>query len=240
MTTQNSETSPRRLARITGALYLLAIMTGIFAQAFVSARLVADGDAAATAANILAHRSLFQLGFAVYLIEMASQIAMAALFYNLLEPVNRSLSFLVAFISLTGCIVKTLSRLFFIAPLLILGGEHYLNAFSPAQLQALALLFLDVNDHGAAMALVFFGLAAPLHGYLIVRSTFLPRMLGVLSIVAGLGWLTFLYPPVGYRLFVYIAPLGLLGAVAQIVWLLVFGVDERRWKERATASGIGS
>jgi hypothetical protein len=235
MTTRNAESSPRRLARIAGTLYLLAIVTGIFAQGFVSTRLIADGDAAATAINILAHRGLFQLGFAAYLVEMACQIAMTALFYNLLKPVSRSLSFLVAFISLTGCIVKTVSRLFFAAPLLLLGSEHYLNVFSAAQLQALALVFLTVNDRGAAMALAFFGIAAPLHGYLIVRSTFLPRTLGVLAIIGGLGWLSFLYPPVGYRLFAYIAPVGLLGAIAQVVWLLVFGVDEPRWKEQADA-----
>jgi hypothetical protein len=233
MTTRNAEPSPRRIARTTGALYLLTIVTGIFAQGFVSGRLIADGDAAMTATNILAHRGLFQLGFAVYLVEMACQIGMTALFYNLLKPVSRSLSFLVAFISLTGCIVKTVSRLFFIAPLLLLGGDHYLHVFSAAQLQALGLLFLNVNDRGAAMALAFFGVAAPLHGYLIVRSTFLPRALGVLAIIGGLGWLSFLYPPLGYRLFAYIAPVGLLAAIAQVVWLLVFGVDEQRWMEQA-------
>jgi hypothetical protein len=158
------ETSPRFEARITGAFYLLTILTGIFAQGFVSGRLVVDGDAAATATNILTHRGLFQLGFAVYLIEMACQIAMTALFYDLLKPAGRSVSLLAAFLGLTGCIIKTLSRLFFIAPLFILGGAHYLSVFSREQLQALALLFLRVNDHGAAIALVFFGFYALLTG----------------------------------------------------------------------------
>src|SRR5258708_9873079 len=176
------ETWPRFEARITGAIYLFTILTGIFAQGFVSGSLVVDGDAAATATNILTHRGLFQLGFAVYLIEMACQIAMTALFYDLLKPAGRTISLVAAFLGLTGCIIKSLSRLFFIAPLFILGGAHYLRAFSAEQLQALALLFLKVNDHGAAIALVFFGSYALLTGYLIIRSTFLPWILGVLSV----------------------------------------------------------
>ena len=231
-----SGTSPRVKARIAGAFYLLAMLTGIFAQGFVSGRLVVDGDAAATATNILTHRGLFQLGFAVYLIEMACQIAMTALFYDLLKPAGRSVSLVAAFLGLTGCIIKTLSRLFFITPLFILGGAHYLSVFSTEQLQALALLFLRVNDHGAAIALVFFGFYALLTGYLTIRSTFLPRILGVLGIFGGLGWLTFLYQPLGYRLFPYIAALGLLGAASLILWLLVFGVNEQRWKEQASAA----
>src|SRR6202158_147949 len=146
------ETSPRLKARITGAFYLLTILTGIFAQGFVSGRLVVDGDAAATATNILTHRGLFQLGFAIYLMEMACQVAMTALFYDLLKPAGRSVSLVAAFLGLTGCIIKTLSRLFFITPLFILGGAHYLSVFSTEQLQALAFLFLRVNDHRVAIS----------------------------------------------------------------------------------------
>ena len=104
------EKSPRFEARITGAIYLLTILTGIFAQGFVSGSLVVDGDAAATATNIIAQRGLFQLGFGVYLIEMACQIAMTALFYELLKPAGRSVSLLAAFLGLTGCVIKTFSR----------------------------------------------------------------------------------------------------------------------------------
>lgn len=231
-----AEASPRLKARITGVFYLVTILTGIFSQGFVSGRLVVDGDAAATATNILAHRGSFQLGFAVYLIEMACQIAMTALFYDLLKPAGRSVSLVAAFLGFAGCVIKTFSRVFFISALSILGGAHYLSVFSAEQLKALALLFLNVNDHGAAMALVFFGFYALLTGYLIIRSTFLPRILGVLSVIAGLGWLSFLYPPLGYRLFPYIAVFGLIGAVSLIVWLLVFGVNEQRWMEQAGAA----
>src|SRR6266576_6187039 len=232
------KTSPRLEASITGAFCLLTVLTGIFAQGFVSGSLVVDGDAAATATNILMHKSLFQLGFAVYLIEMACQIAMTALFYELLKPAGRSVSLLAAFLGLAGCVIKTFSRVFFIAPLFVLGGAHYLSVFRAEQLQALALLFLKVNDKGAEIALVFFGIYALLTGYLVIKSTFLPRFLGWLGIFGGLGWLNFLYPPLAYRLLPYILVLGLIGSAAKILWLLVFGVNEQRWKEQASAAGI--
>jgi hypothetical protein len=240
MTGQIPEISPRLKARVTGVFYLLTILTGIFAQGFVSGSLVVNGDAAATATNLLVHKSLFQLGFAVFLIEMACQVVITALFYDLLKPAGRSVSLVAAFLGLAGCVIKTFSRLFFIAPLLILGGAHYLSVFSAEQLQALALLFLKVNDRGAAIALVFFGFYALLTGYLIIRSTFLPRILGVPSMLGGLGWLSFLYPPLGYRLFPYVVAIALLGAASLIFWLLVFGVNEQRWKEQASAAGTGA
>ncbi|PYJ52660.1 MAG: DUF4386 domain-containing protein [Verrucomicrobia bacterium] len=226
------------MTEIPGVFYLLTILTGLFAQGFVSGKLVVGGDAAATATNILTHRGLFQLGFAVYLIEMACQIAVTALFYDLLKPAGRSVSLLAAFLGLAGCVIKTFSRVFFIAPLFVLGGAHYLSTFSTEQLQALALLLLKVNDHGTGMALVFFGFYAPLTGYLIIRSTFLPRFLGWLGILGGLGWLNFLYPPLAYRLLPYILGLGLIGSAAKILWLLGFGVNEQRWKEQASAAGM--
>lgn len=236
MTERIREASPSFLARIAGALYLITILTGIFSAGYATGKLVVSSDAAATADNIVAHRGLFQLVFAVYLIEMACQVAITALFYDLLKPAGRTVSLLAAFLGLTGCIIKTFSRVFFIAPLFILGGAHYLSVFSAEQLKALALLFLKVNDRGAGIALVFFGFYAILTGYLIIKSTFLPWILGVLSVLGGLGWLTFLYPPLGGRLFPFIALFAILGAAALIVWLLVKGVNEQRWKEQAGAA----
>ena len=122
ITERIAETSPRLKARITGAFSLLTILTGIFAQGFVSNRLVVDGDAVATATNILAHRGLFQWGYAVFLIEMACNIAMTALFYDLLKPAGKSVSLVAAFLGFAGCVIKTFSRVFFIVPLFVLGG----------------------------------------------------------------------------------------------------------------------
>lgn len=236
MTLRALETSPRLLARITAVFYLVTILAGIIAQMFISGKLVVAGDAAATATNILTHRSLFEMGFTIYLLEMACQITSTVIFYILLKPAGRSVALLAACLSLAGCVIKTMSRLFYFAPLFVLGGAPYLSAFSPEQLQALALLLFKLNDRGAAIALAFFGFSTILNGYLIFRSSFLPPILGVLSAIAGVGWLTFFYPPLGYRLFLFVAPYGLLVAAALILWLLVKGVDVQRWRERAGAT----
>jgi len=232
-----TEMSPRTKARLAGAFYLVTILTGLFAQGFVSARLVVPGDAAATANNILSHDGLFRLGFAVYMIEMVCQIITTVLLYDLLKPVNRSVSLLAAVLGLIGCGIKTFSRLFYFAPLLVLGGTHYLSVFSGQQLNAVALLFLRVNDIGAGIALVFFGFYALLKGYLVIRSTFLPRALGWLTVLGGIGWLAYLSPPFGDRVFSLIALFGIVGALANIGWLLVFGVNEQRWREQASVAG---
>src|SRR6266849_3082901 len=230
---RTAEMSPRTKGRFAGALYLLTIITGVYAQAFISDRLVVSGDAATTAANILANQSFYRLGLTIFLIEMASQISTVVLFYQLLKPVSRTGAMLAAAFELIGCGIKIFSRLFYLAPLLVLGGASYLSAFNKEQLDAIALLLLRINDNGAAIALAFFGFSTLLQGWLIYRSGFLPRWLGVIGIIGGLGWLTFLSPPLGMRLFLYVAVYALIGSLATIVWLLTVGVDEQRWRQRA-------
>lgn len=202
---------------------------------FISGKIIIDGDATSTASNIMNQKDLFQLGFTVYLIETTCQIAQATLFYILLKPVNRNFAFLALIFSLTGCTIKTLSRLFYIAPLLVLGGSQYLNIFNAEQLQAMALFLLNVNSLAAGIALPFFGISTFMNGYLIFKSMFLPRFLGILSMLGGLGWLTFVYPPFGNQLFPYILVIALIGSTAQILWLLIKGVDTEKWKQRSLA-----
>jgi hypothetical protein len=120
--------------------------------------------------------------------------------------------------------------------LLVLGGTHYLSVFTGEQLNAVALLFLRVNDIGAGIALVFFGFYAILRGYLVIRSTFLPHVLGWLGVLGGIGWLAFLSPPFGERMFSVIAVVGIIGSMANIAWLLVVGVNEQRWREQASVA----
>ncbi len=229
-----AEASPRPRARITGVVYLLYFLTAVFGE-FLLRGLVADGDAAATATNILAHQSLFRLGLATGLIATACYIAVTALFYGLFKPVSSSLSLLGAFFSLVGCAILAFGSLFQLAPLVLLGGSPYLNVFKVEQLRALALMFLELNTQAGNICVVFFGVYCLLIGYLIFRSAFLPRILGGLMALAGLGWLTFLSPPLASHLSPYNLVLGFLAELSLMLWLLVMGVNVQRWKEQASA-----
>jgi len=197
--------------------------------------IVVDGNAAATADNLLAHQTLFRLGIATGLLATACYIAVTALFYELFKPVNRSLSLLAAFSSLVGCAVLAFGSLFQLAPFVVLGSSQYLNVFKVEQLRAVTLMFLELNTLAVSICLVFFGFYDLLIGYLILRSTFLPRMLGCLMAFAGLGWLTFLSPPLANYLSPYNLVLGFLAEVFLMLWLLVKGVNVQRWRDQAHA-----
>ena len=172
----------------------------------------------------------------MYMIEMVAQTIMTMLFYELLKPVSRTWSLITAVIGVVGCGIKATSRLFYVVPAMVLEGHHYLDTFSAEQLHSLAQLFYNVNEMGAAIAVVFFGFSTLIMGWLMVRATYLPPVLGWIAVVGGIGWLSFLWPPLGYRLNLYIAGIGLLGSLATIVWLLVFGVKEERWREQVEGS----
>jgi hypothetical protein len=230
------EASPRPRARITGVVYLIYFLTAVLGEFFLRG-MVVSGDAAITANNILAHQPLFRLGLATGMIATAFYIAVTALFYDLFKPVNRSLSLLAAFFSLVGCAISAFGSLFQLAPFVVLGGSQYLSVFKMEQLRALALMFLELNTQAANIFLVFFGVYCLLIGYLIFRSAFLPRILGVLMVFAGLGWLTFLSPPLASYLSPYILILGFVAELLLMLWLLVMGVNVQRWKEQASAAG---
>src|SRR5580700_2139930 len=235
MLQRNAEASPRPRARITGVVYLLYFLTAILGEFFMRG-LVVSGDAAATANNILAHQPLFRLGLATGLIATACYVAVTALFYDLFKPVNRSLSLLAAFFSLVGCAILAFATVFQLAPLVVLGGGQYLSVFKVEELRALGCLSLELYGQAVNICFVFFGVYCLLIGYLIDRKSFLPRILGVLMAFAGLGWLTFLAPPLANYLSPYILVLGFLAELALMLWLLVMGVNVQRWKEQASAA----
>jgi hypothetical protein len=228
-----ADTSPLFKARMGGACWLMTFLTGMFAV-FAGGRSVVPSDAAATASNILAHETLFQSGIAALLISTAFYVGATLFVYELLKPVNRSVSLLAAFFSLVGCAIGALSCLFDFAPFVLLRGAQYLSVFTVEQLQALALTSLNVRIQANNIGLVFFGMHCFLVGSLILRSTFLPRTVGALMVFAGLGWLTFLWPPLVNSLAPFNMLPGAFGELALTLWLLVKGVNVQRWNEQAS------
>jgi len=223
--------SPRLKARIAGALYLIPFLG--FAEA-VRSNFIADGDPATTAANIWAHESLFRLAFAADLVGLACYIAVTVLLYDLLKPVNSSVALLAAFFSVAASTIQSVILITHIAPLFLLGSKHYLTALTVQQLQVLAYVSLELHGVGYNIDLVFFGLFCGLIGYLMYRSTFIPRIIGVLMVFAGLSYLVnsfaqFLAPAFAEHLYPYIL-IPAFGEVALAVWLFVKGVNPEKWE----------
>ncbi|MGC1380903.1 MAG: DUF4386 domain-containing protein [Candidatus Baltobacteraceae bacterium] len=229
---------PAAAARTAGAFYLITVLTGLFAELFVRGRLIVHDDASATAHNIVASEQLYRLGFAADIVGTGAYLVVTLLLYELLRPVNRSLSLLAAFFSLVGIAIGGVAALGHLAPLFLLNGASYLSAFYAAQLQAMALFALKLHAQGYLIALVFFGVYEVLLGYLIFKSTFLPRALGVLVAVGGLAFLInsfaiFVAPPIGDALNGYMLALDGLGEISLTLWLLVFGVNAQKWNAAA-------
>jgi hypothetical protein len=226
--------SPRFTARMTGLFYLLYVA---LAQGAIFARrgLIVSRDPAATATNIMAHQSLYQLGNACDILSIASNVVVVVLFFQLLKWVNGSVSKLAACFGIMGLILMAVGGVFQLAPLPVLRQASYTNAFGTEQLQAQAFLLLNLYNQAYSIALVLFGLFDLLIGYLIFKSTFLPRIVGVLMSVAGVSFLTFLAPEFGSRNLQWIVAIA-FGEGVVILWLLVKGVDAERWKEQARAA----
>jgi hypothetical protein len=189
------EASPRIKARIAGVFYVFI---------FVAAP---SGAASATPTKML--------------ITLTCDTAVALIFFDLLRPVSRSLSFLAAFFRLIFVAIMTANSLDYFGHMVLLKGKRSSAAFNT----------------GYKTALVFFGFHCLLIGYLIFRSTYLPRILGVLMALAALGYLIFLSPPLADYLSPYNLVPGALGEASLTLWLLVVGVDLQRWKEQANATG---
>jgi hypothetical protein len=147
----------------------------------------------------------------------------------LFKPVSARISLLGAFFGVVGCAILGASMLFEIAPPLVLGGAGYLSAFTADQLHAQAYLYLKLYSLGYGVSLVFFGFYQVVIGYLAFKSTFLPRMLGVLMAVGGLLGLSFLFPAFGAKyLYTLLLPLD-VGEALLPLWLVVRGVNDDRW-----------
>lgn len=236
MTAQASNSSPKLSARIAGLLYMIVVAASVFALSSTSSLIVRD-DVAATAENILASEQLFRVAFTANLISAVAYTGVVAILYEVMKPAGRTLSVVAAFLGLAGCAMSAIGMVNYLGPLIFLGDAAYLGAFSAEQLQALARVSLRLQGVGNNISLVFFGFYCVSIGCLIFRSTFLPRILGLVMLVAGLGWLTsnlasFVVPPLGSALTRYLLPVSGLCETLFTLWLLVMGVNAAKWKEQ--------
>jgi Domain of unknown function (DUF4386) len=224
--------APGVIARLIALLYLLESAASVAGQLIIPGGLVVRGDAAATATNILANEALFRVGIAGALLAVALHIVTGMLFYYLLKPVGRTLSLLAVLLLVVASGIQASAALMQSGALVALKGTVSLSAFNVEQLQAIALMLINWNGQTYNFYLVFFGLWCIALGALILRSTFLPPLLGVGMVLAGVGYTPFLYPPLANSLYPYNLALG-IGELALVLWLFVRGVDTHRWNEQA-------
>lgn len=227
------------IARIAGVLYLLITVLSGFVHFYVPGQLIVPGDAAVTASKILASTGLFRLGIAGELLILLSETVLSVILYVLLKPVNKTLSLVAAVARLAMTTIHAANLLNRFVALGLLGAAGYLAAFAPDQLQALAMTFLNAYDSGFTLGIAFLSLHALLLGYLIFKSGYFPKVLGILFVIAGLGYLidSFSYVLIAnYK--TGPAYLALPIAIAEIafpLWLLAKGVNKAQWDKRALA-----
>jgi len=235
--------SPRRTARIAGALYLVNIVAGAFAIGVVPAALHVS-DVAATAHNIQAHELLYRLGLAAHVVVTLTNIPLAVLFYSLLGVVNRKLALLDVFFTLVATAIEAASLLNQFAPLLLLGNGRYTSALPAAQLQALAYLPGDLSTIDYSVYGIFYGFDIVCVAYLVYRSGFLPRAIGVLLAIDALAYLLYGFaqivaPGFAAHLVPWTQVPAPVGEGSLCLWLLVVGVNVERWTRRESAASGG-
>lgn len=236
-----AQASPRVLSRIGGVLYLIIIAGGLFGEAFIRGRLLVPGDAVATAANIRSMESLWRMGIASEFFMLICTIGLMLILFILLRPVSRDLALLAVLLNLVSIAAEAVNEQQLLAALFPLGSAEYLGAFQPDQLAAMASLSMKSYGYGFGVSLIFFGCECIVIGYLIVRSGYLPRAIGVLMQIAGVCYLInsfvlILNPDLAGRLFPTILLPAFVGELSLCLWLLVKGVNVERWRARAGAS----
>lgn len=231
MTDHALELSPQAYARIGGTLYLLIIAAGLFGELYVREQLIVPGDAAATLANIKSSELLWRMGIAANLFHLACSVPLALIFYVLLRPVSHEIVLLAVLFNVVAITLDAVSKLFLLPALFVSGSATYLQAFAPEQLQALAYLSNRSHTYGFNISLIFFGFECVLLGYLIVKSQYLPKVLGGLMTVAGVCYLVNSFALLLAPQLVTMAVLvpAFMAELSLALWLTVKGVDIRKW-----------
>ena len=228
-------TRARRVASIGGALYLVIIVLGGLGEAVVRGSIVVPRDAAATAANLRSMEWLWRLGVAGEVTLLACATVLGLILYLLLRPVSRELALLSLLFNLVCISIEGVSAVSLAAALFPMTSAAYVNAFTSEQLGAMAMMSIRAHTTGFAIALVFFGVECVVLGYLIARSRYMPRSIGVLMQVAGVCYVVnsfavLLSPPLSSRLFPAILMPSLIAELSLALWLLVWGVRPVAWE----------
>ena len=231
----------RKTARLAGALYLLVVLMGPFTLLYVPGKLYVPGDASASVRNILAHSGLFQANIVVGLVSELTFIAVVLTLYQLLKGVHAQAAAAMALLILLDAPLAFMGIANEAATLRILRGADSLRIFDAPQRDALAMLLIDFDRNGVLVSQVFWGLWLLPLGWLVYRSRFLPRLLGVWLFVNGLAYVALsaigvLAPQHLGRATTFATPV-LFGEVALMLWLLVVGVRPRAPAAAAPASG---
>jgi Domain of unknown function (DUF4386) len=231
-----SRTSAQSYARIAGILLLITILAAVFGELYVPSKLVVP-DAAATLKNISTSNLLFRASFAMYLVEAICDVSLALVFYVLLKPVSTNIALLAAFFGLVSTATFAFAELFYFSPAVITLGAGSSAAWSTAQQAAFTQTALTIYNYGATAFSVFYGIESVLRGYLIFRSGYLPRLLGALLALGGLGFMAknfvFVLAP-AYDSPIYALPM-FVAMVPLTGWLLLKGLDRERWEEQQSA-----
>jgi hypothetical protein len=226
------KTVPGPKARLAGFAELMEGLTATGGQVIILGKLVVGDNAAATARNILENQHLFWFGFALSVLGIVFHIIWAFLFYRMFKPVNKSLSLLALYFILIGCAIQAVTCVFYAAPIYVLQGAGSFSTFDQNQLQTIALILFKVNGIAFDTYLIFFGIWCILTGYLISKSTFMPKLIGKLVIVSGIAWTVFLVPNFAHRVFPILAVASALGELPLQFWLIFKGVDVQAWKKQ--------
>lgn len=231
VTNRTADTSQRKAAIVAGLGILLMIIPSIFANFFVVQGLIARGDAATTASNILAKEMLFRLGILSFIVVVVLDVVVAWSLYVFFQPVNRHLSLLTGWFRLVYATIFAIALINLAIALRYLNDTNYLAVFKTDQLQAQALLFLNAFADGWSIGYVFFSLHLIFLGYLVFKAGYMPKILGALLIIAGLGYMFdsitgFLFPDFG----VAISQFTFIGELLLAIWLVIKGVSVKQWE----------
>ena len=220
--------APMLLARVAGVLYLVVAVRGGFSELYVRSIIKVAGDASATADKIRASATLFRIGFVTDLVNIACFLLLALVLYLLLSPVNRRIASAFVILNAIAVAIMGVNTLNHVGALLVATNPTYTTGFGAQSADALALLFLDLHHQGYLIAQIFFGLWLLPLGYLVYRSGYFPRVLGILLMIGCFGYLAdivviYSSPILESVLSPYLALPAGLAEMAFLVWLLAKG-----------------